>query len=56
MAYNSIGDRAVKRSLLWKIHHIVKAQIPNVYRPDRRMIYDHYKVPESSNEVSSSGE
>ena len=54
MAYNSIGDRGTTRSLIWKICHIGKEKTPNVYRPERRMIYDHYEAPEGSGKVDYS--
>jgi hypothetical protein len=55
MAYNSVGDRGVTKNLLWQIRHIGEEKVSNAYRPGRKMIYDHYETPESSDEVRSSG-
>jgi hypothetical protein len=54
MAYNSIGDRGATKSLIWKMRHIGKPKIPNAYRPERRMIYDHYEAPQVAPQVDPS--
>jgi hypothetical protein len=49
MAYNSTGDRGANRSILRQMRHFGQPKIPMEYRPERKMIYDHYVAPEGSN-------
>ena len=51
MAYNSVGDRGSARGILWQIRYLGKPKPQIEYRPERRMIYDHYEAPKNFGEI-----